>query len=219
MANPYQALKCRAIFLPEIMPELDATFSVTYTTNKQSNTYLNNRKLEPVMKKYSTILISLLSLFILSCSQDGNTGKFADFNMINVAEPMQGLTTGGQPSLQDLKLLAESGTKVVINLRTKDEFKRFDEKKVVEDLGMTYVSIEIAGSDGITAANAKRLDEALNNLQQPALVHCASSNRVGGLLAYRAFKIQGKTAEEAFALGKISGMSSTEKRVKKLLGL
>jgi len=172
------------------------------------------------MKTRFTILICLSSCLILSCSQEaGNTGKFAAFNMVNAAEPMQGLSTGGQPSLQDLKLLAESGTKVVINLRTKGEFKRFDEKKVVEDLGMTYVSIEIAGSDGITVANAKRLDDALNNLEQPALVHCASSNRVGGLLAYRAFKFQDKTAEEAFAFGKRAGMSSTEKRVKKLLGL
>jgi len=171
------------------------------------------------MKKHFTVLICLSSLLILSCSQGGNTGKFAAFNMINAAEPMTGLTTGGQPSLDDLKLLAESGTKVVVNLRTKGEFKRFDEKKAVEDLGMTYVSIEIAGSDGITAANAKRLDDALNNLKQPALVHCASSNRVGGLLAYRAFKFQEKSAEEALAFGKKSGMSSTEKRVKKLLGL
>jgi len=171
------------------------------------------------MKKSLTILMCLSSLLILSCSQEGNTGKFETYNMINAAEPLPGLTTGGQPSLQDLKRLADSGTRVVINLRTKGEFKRFDEKSAVEELGMSYVSIEIDGSDGITEHNARKLDEALNNLAQPALVHCASSNRVGGLLAYREFKFQNKTAAEAIEFGKKSGMSSTEKRVRKLLGI
>ena len=170
------------------------------------------------MKKILIVLICLSSSLILSCSKGNNAGKFGAFDMINAAEPVKGLTTGGQPSLEDLKRLADSGTKVVINLRTKGEFKKFDEKQIVEDLGMSYVSIEIDGSDGITETNAKKLNDALNNLDQPALVHCASSNRVGGLLAYREFKYQNKTAEQALAFGKKTGMSSTEKRVKKLLG-
>ncbi len=171
------------------------------------------------MKKYLYLLTFLSSLLILSCTQGGNLGEFAAFDMHNAAAPAEKLMTGGQPSKHDLERLAESGTKVIVNLRTKGEFRKFDEKSVVEGLGMTYVSIEIAGGDDITEENARRLDIALNELKEPALVHCASSNRVGGLLAYRAFKFQNKSAEEAFAFGKSAGMSSTGKKVKKLIGL
>jgi len=163
--------------------------------------------------------IMLLFIILQGCGGSGNKGKFAEYDMYHMAAPQKDLLTGGQPSLEDLQRLAKRGTKVVINLRTKGEFKRFNEQQVVERLGMKYVSIEIDGSDGITAKNAQRLDEALNQLKQPALVHCASSNRVGGLLAYRAFVIQKKSPQESLAFGRSAGMSGTEKKVKKLLGL
>ena len=164
-----------------------------------------------------------LSIFVLvlatqSCTPEGNTGEFAEYEMYNARAPMANLVTGGQPSLADLKMFSDRGVRVVVNLRTKGEFKKFNEKEAVEKLGMTYVSIEIDGSDGITQKNAELLDKALDNLSQPALVHCASSNRVGGLLAYRAFSIQNKIAEDAIAFGRSAGMTSTEKRVKKLIG-
>ena len=171
------------------------------------------------MRTIRIVFALFLAFVVASCDSSGNTGEFAKFDMINAASPAKNLMTGGQPSLDDLKLLAKNGTKVVVNLRTKGEFKRFDEKSEVEKLGMKYVSIEIDGSDGITLEKAKLLDVALNNLEQPALVHCASSNRVGGLLAYRAFKIQNQSALQALTFGKSAGMRSTEKRVRILLGV
>ncbi len=158
-----------------------------------------------------------LSVFITVCNASGNTGEFAKFDMINAAAPAYNLMTGGQPSIADLKLLAASGTKIVVNLRTKEEFDGYNEKLEVEKLGMKYLSIEIAGSGDINLKNAKLLDAAMNNLEQPALVHCASSNRVGGLLAYRSFKLHNQSAHDALVFGKRAGMSSTEKQVKKLL--
>ncbi len=165
------------------------------------------------------ITVFLFTVFVGACNSSGNKGELAKFEMFNAASPSKNLMTGGQPSIADLKLLASNGTKVIVNLRTKGEFNRFDEQSEVEKLNMKYVSIEIDGSDGITLENAQLLDTALNNLEQPALVHCASSNRVGGLLAYRAFKLQNQSAQEALNFGKRAGMRSTEKRVKKLLGM
>jgi len=171
------------------------------------------------MRPAQLILFAFFTLFVMACNASENKGEFDKFDMINTAAPTKNLITGGQPSIADLKRLAAGGTKIVVNLRTKGEFDQYDEKFEVEKLGMKYVSIEINGSDGITLETAKLLDVALNNLAQPALVHCASSNRVGGLLAYRAFKIQNQSAEDALAFGKSAGMRSTEKRVKKLMDL
>ncbi len=161
-------------------------------------------------------LFFIIVLFSLSTGSWANQ-KLENLEMSNRANPSDNLITGGQPTKQDLHLLAKKGIKTVINLRTKGEFSQFDEQQVVEGLGLKYVVIEVAGSDGINLENAQKLHEALGDLKEPALVHCASSNRVGGLLAYRAFKLQGLSAEKALELGKNAGMKSTEKKVRKLL--
>ncbi|MBV1911193.1 MAG: hypothetical protein KUG78_17995 [Kangiellaceae bacterium] len=138
-------------------------------------------------------------------------------DMSHTANPAKNLITGGQPSLLDLSRLAEAGTKLIINLRGNGEFSEFDEKEAVEKLGMKYISIPVAGGSEINLDNAKQLDRALNNLTLPVLVHCASSNRVGGLLAYREFKLKQRSSSDALAFGKSAGMRSTSKVVKTLI--
>jgi len=169
------------------------------------------------MNHIRSIVLSIIILVGLNHSMVMAKDSSREFDMRNSATPAYNLLTGGQPSLRDLEKLAKQGNKVVVNLRTKGEFDKFDEKAAVEKLGMKYVSIEIGGGEDINLENVKRLDAALNGLNEPALVHCASSNRVGGLLAYRAFKLQNQSASEALAFGKKSGMRSTVKTVKKLI--
>ena len=169
-----------------------------------------------VLTLLRTLALSVYVIALIASSAIASDHKTA-LEMKNTAEPLTNLMTGGQPSIKDLQTLAANGTKVIVNLRTAGEFKQFDEKKVVEDLGMKYVSIEVAGSDGINIENAQILDNVLKDMSQPVLVHCASSNRVGGLLAYRAFKLQGQSAEDSLKLGKAAGMRSTEKKVLSLI--
>lgn len=164
----------------------------------------------------SITLLAVLYITLQACSS-GNTGEFAQYDMPNARSPKANLITAGQPTKDDLIKLAEKGVKVVVNLRAKGEFKGFNEKAVVESLGMKYVHIPMKGGKDITAKNAQILDLALNGLKEPAVVHCASSNRVGGLLAYRAFSIEKLSAKEAFDFGKKAGMRSTSKQVRKLL--
>lgn len=156
--------------------------------------------------------VIFISLLIFSCSGNGSN----PYDMSNTANPAPNLITGGQPSIDDLDKMAKEGVKTIVNLRTKGEFTKFDEKLEVEKLGMKYILIEVDGSDGITVKNAELLDSVLNEGEN-TLVHCASSNRVGGLLAYRAFRLKGRTSTEALALGKKAGMKSTEKKVRQLI--
>lgn len=171
------------------------------------------------MKNYTYFMTLVLFIFVHASVYADSQELFAKYDMRNAASPQENLITAGQPSIADLKRLAKLGTKIVVNLRTKAEFDQFDERQEVEKLGMTYVSIEVAGMEGVNEENTRLLDDALGDLKQPVFLHCASSNRVGGLLAYRAFSIQNKTTKEALAFGKSAGMSSTESRVRKLLGL
>ncbi len=159
-------------------------------------------------------LIIVLSLFLFAASASAQQDQF---DMINLAKPLPNLMTAGQPSEDDLKKLAAMGTKAIINLRSEAELEQLNQKKLVESMGMQYISIPIAGSKGINLESAQALDTALNKIKGSVLLHCASSNRVGGLLAYRAFALQNKTAEEALLLGEKSGMTSSEARVRALI--
>jgi uncharacterized protein (TIGR01244 family) len=88
-----------------------------------------------------------------------------------------------------------------------------DEQAVVESLGMDYVSLPIEGRGAISFENAAKLDQILGKYDEPVLVHCGSSNRVGALLALRE-KMNGADDEDALAFGKSAGMTSLEDTVK-----
>ena len=72
---------------------------------------------------------------------------------------------------------------------------------------MTFVSIPITSADDLTEESAQSLSEALAATEGPAVVHCASGNRVGALFALKAFYVDDMSAEEAVAFGKESGMT------------
>ena len=126
------------------------------------------------------------------------------------------LITGGQPSRADLEKLKAAGVTTIINLRGSGEDAGFDEAAVAGELGLRYLAIPIAGADDVTAANAAKLDSAMRQADGKTLVHCASSNRVGALLALRA-AASGQSVEEAVEFGKSAGLASLEKVVRERL--
>ena len=134
----------------------------------------------------------------------------------NQREPEEGITTGGHPSESDLRAAAAAGYTAVISLQTDTEDGFAEERALVEELGMSFVSIPVAGGDGVTAENAARLDEVLAGAERPVIVHCASGNRVGALLALRAFA-GGASIEEALELGRGAGLTRLEDTVRERL--
>ena len=128
-------------------------------------------------------------------------------------EPADGITAAGQPNESGLRELADDGYAAVIDLRTAGEERGLDEVTTVEELGMDYISLPIGGRDAINFENAKKLDQILSNYDEPVLVHCGSSNRVGALLSLRE-KLNGAGDEEALAFGKAAGLTSLESTVR-----
>ncbi len=128
-------------------------------------------------------------------------------------EPADGITAAGQPKEAGLKKLAEDGYVAVIDLRTVGEDRGMDEQGIVENLGMEYVSLPIAGMNAINFENANKLDRILSKYDRPVLVHCGSSNRVGALLALRE-KMNGANDEDALAFGRSAGMTTLEDTVR-----
>ena len=131
------------------------------------------------------------------------------------AVPVGGITPAGQPDAAAFQVFADSGYAAVIDLRTAGENRGLDEQVLVEELGMTYLSMPITQS-GITFENAALLDAAITGADGPVLVHCASSNRVGALLALRA-SLAGADDEDAVRIGRKAGMTGLEPVVRGLL--
>lgn len=118
-----------------------------------------------------------------------------------------GVFLGSQPNTDDLKQAKESGVKTVINLRLADEVKEFDEKELVEQLGLEYFNPGFKTPDQLTD---QIFDEVRSSLmtadKKPILLHCSSANRVGAVwLAHRVLD-GGLSYEEALSEAKIVGL-------------
>jgi uncharacterized protein (TIGR01244 family) len=139
----------------------------------------------------------------------------------NARIPIPGVLSGGQPTQDQIASAGAAGYKSVINLRAETE-PGFDwEPAAVRAAGMDYVSIPVSGSSDLTKDNVARFDAALKaaTAKGPVLLHCASGNRIGALLALRAAWLDGKDAAAALAYGKASGLTGLEPAVASMLGL
>lgn len=130
--------------------------------------------------------------------------------------PQPQLYTAGQPAAGDWAAIAGGGVGTVIDLRAPGERKDRDERAEVEAAGLRYVALPIAGHEGVTEDNAKALADLIAAAQGPVLVHCASGNRAGGLLAL-ALAAQGVPVAQALETGRAAGMTSTETQVRQVL--
>lgn len=133
-----------------------------------------------------------------------------------LAEPKEGLLCAGQPDAEALRALAAQGLKLVINLRPAAEME-FDEAALVKELGMAYASIPVAGAEDLNQDNARKLSDLLTqNAGQSVLVHCASSNRVGALIALGAV-LDGAGEDDALHAGREAGLTKLEPVVQTII--
>jgi len=107
----------------------------------------------------------------------GSVGNIHRFGKIYLA---------GQPQADDFRIAHEMGIKTILNIREHAELD-WNEKKVVEDLGMQYFHIPFSTpknlTDDIFAKTRKLFSD---KSKHPIMVHCGSANRVGAVwLAHR----------------------------------
>ena len=122
-----------------------------------------------------------------------------------------GLLIGGQPSAEQLKAIGEAGYRTVITLRTHSERGDEGEQSAVERMGMKFVRIPVAGASGLTEDNARTLGKALGQEDVlPAVLHCATGQRVAALLGLKAFVVDRASATAAIDLAKSLGLNKLE---------
>ncbi len=136
----------------------------------------------------------------------------------NVALPVPHVLTSAQPTPEQLDGLAAAGFEHFISLRLPDENGAGWEEEHTAATEVDFKRLPIAGADGLTRENVEALAELMDAAgDEPTVLYCGSSNRVGALLALKAYWLDGATEEEALALGQSAGMTRLEGPVRELM--
>lgn len=122
------------------------------------------------------------------------TGMFID----RYARVGSDLFIAGQPTERAIREMKAAGVTVVVNLRTSEEMARvrFDEKALVESLGMKYVHIPMRSP--YPPAAVPQFADVVKNANGKVLLHCTVAWRASHLWA--AYLIQEKGIAEDAAL-------------------
>ena len=70
-------------------------------------------------------------------------------------------------------------------------------------------------AEAVVAAIREQIWDTLGD--EPTVLYCGSSNRVGALLALKAYWLDGADPEDALELGRAAGMTRLEGRVTELM--
>lgn len=124
--------------------------------------------------------------------------------------PLPDVAAAGQLREEDIGRLAAAGYRAVIDLRHPDEPRGFDEAEAVRAAGLQYVNLPVI-SGRVTPEDFGRFRALLrDSANRPAVVHCATANRVGAMLVpYLVLDAQ-RTPERAVAIAQQAGLRSQE---------
>jgi uncharacterized protein (TIGR01244 family) len=132
------------------------------------------------------LALTLVGLLAQAQAADGTDPQRRECCQAMNVHELGGVYLAGQPSPEGLVEARERGIRTVINLRTSGELA-WDEKAVVQRLGMLYHHVPFRSADDLSDAVFQRVRSLLGDSgNRPVLLHCASANRVGAVwLAHR----------------------------------
>lgn len=128
--------------------------------------------------------------------------------LINPFQPIEGVTTSGQPDAEHFGELASAGYRMVVDLRTPEEPRDFDEVVAVIMAGMEYANIPVT-PETVGYEDFSRFRELLDDpARRPALVHCSTGGRAGGLLLAYLILDEGMAPAEAEEVAMQAGLDN-----------
>jgi protein tyrosine phosphatase (PTP) superfamily phosphohydrolase (DUF442 family) len=136
----------------------------------------------------------------------------------NARMPMPGLITAGQVTEEQFDALVDAGFENFISLRLADENGAGWEEEHTVGGSTSFTRIPISGAADLNRETVAELAHLLDEASEEGTVlYCGSSNRVGALMALKAFWMDGATAEEALVAGRAAGMTRMESAVVEIL--
>ncbi len=117
------------------------------------------------------------------------------------------VTFAGQPTKAQIIAFAQSGGKLLVNTRTKQEMDAldFNQAQLAKDLGLTYLHIPMSGHQ-INPADPFTLGQALAFNDGPVLMHCRSGSRAAMLYALHLVNTSQLTKDQALQKAIALGM-------------
>jgi uncharacterized protein (TIGR01244 family) len=118
------------------------------------------------------------------------------------------LYISGQPEEASFAKLKSEGVTTVINLRTDSEMSNrenvpFDERAVVDSLGMEYIHIPLGGPDSPYNNEALiKFANALTNAEGKVLLHCTVGRRASYMWAAYLIQFEGFSPNQAIEYAK-----------------
>jgi uncharacterized protein (TIGR01244 family) len=169
------------------------------------------------LPKRSLVALLALGAAALAVAEPAATVDAARIPAYHRVSPA--LVAAGQPSPEGLASLKDLGFRTVVNLRPPAEGPA-DEAAVVQGEGLRYVNVPVTAGT-FSAADVDAVEKVLQDPSAaPVLLHCASSNRVGAVIAVLEAR-HGKSLDEALSAGRAAGLHSPvmEDAVRRVLGV
>jgi uncharacterized protein (TIGR01244 family) len=156
------------------------------------------------IRSYALACLAVLAPVLCAAAQAPQT-----YGIAHATFPEPGVMAAGQPTGEQIQLLAEDGYKTVIDLRAPEEPHGFDEPEAARQNGLAYDSVPVTLAT-LDQATLDRFFAALRKAERPVLLHCGSSNRVGGL--YYAWLVleEGVEPDAALSRAKAAGLHQPE---------
>ncbi|HET8940715.1 MAG TPA: sulfur transferase domain-containing protein [Rudaea sp.] len=160
------------------------------------------------------IALFLMAICTLASASAATPTQTALANLSNVSFPAPHRVASGAVHADDVAELKKAGVQEVIDLRADEETPHFDEAQAMRNAGIGFHQLPIRGMHDMSRDNVIKFDQLLADAgDKLTLVHCASSNRVGAMIALRAAIIQGKPVDDALAEGRHWGLRSLQPAV------
>ena len=147
-------------------------------------------------KQLVSILLILVTQTVFSQDSVSFPVKLDATGFQEVFAKVGDLYISGQPTAEAFAKLKSEGVTTVINLRTDSEMSNrenipFDERSVVDSLGMKYIHIPLGGPDSPYNNEALiKFANALKDADGKVLLHCTSGRRASYM--YAAYLVQYK---------------------------
>lgn len=170
------------------------------------------------MRKYQAIAL-IAVLLAAACSEKKIVITPVEVDGMNNSVLAGDMLIGGQPSIDALRHLAGDGYQVILSTRGEGEVP-WDEKAVVDSLGMRFVTIPMPSPvNEITDLQVELFDDVMTGSEGRVVLHCGSGNRASGLWAVWLVEKEGVAPEVAIKLAEQTGMKGVRAVVERRLGI
>lgn len=121
---------------------------------------------------------------------------------------------------EQIDFLKSRNIQLAIDFKNQDETE-FNEELEFEKSGIKYQRFAISSIDELNLEKLNEFKKIYENGPNNKLLFCMSSNRVGALLALYLFKLEKRSAAEAFQIGVAAGLTRAElqNKIKKELNV